>query len=91
MTRRKKKQSFSKIAVAAVFVVSLGVLVYSCWLMWALRDASALAYLVPSVEVSLTAVLAFYLKKAEKENTKGGIVYDAAMKPESGEEVEHEN
>ena len=87
----KKKRSFSKIAVAAVFFISIAVLVYSCWLMWDLRDATALAYLIPSVAGCLTAVLSFYLNKAKAENTKGGIVYDAAMKPESGKEDENEN
>ena len=74
-----RKTSFSKIAAAAVFFISLAVIIYACWLMAYLKDASGLAYLIPSVVACLSTVLAFYFNKSKAENTKGGIVYDSAF------------
>jgi hypothetical protein len=42
-------------------------------------ETPALSYLIPSIFAELATATGFYYRKAEKENTKGGIVYDSVM------------
>jgi len=75
----KKKIAFSKIIFAGVSIMTISVVIFSCKMMYVTGDLSPLAYLIPSVFAELATATGFYYKKAEKENTKGGIVYDSAM------------
>jgi len=75
----KKKIAFSKIIFAGESIMTISVVIFSCRMMYITGDLSPLAYLIPSVFAELATATGFYYRKAEKENTKGGIVYDSAM------------
>lgn len=75
----KKKIAFSKIIFAGVSIMTISVVIFSCRMIYITGDLSPLAYLIPSVFAELATATGFYYRKAEKENTKGGIVYDSAM------------
>jgi hypothetical protein len=75
----KKKIAFSKIIFAGVSIMTISVVIFSCRMIYITGDLSPLAYLIPSVFAELATATGFYYKKAERENTKGGIVYDSAM------------
>lgn len=75
----KKKIAFSKIIFAGVSIMTISVVIFSCKMMYVTGDLSPLAYLIPSVFAELATATGFYYRKAERENTKGGIVYDSAM------------
>ena len=78
-TKGKKKIAFSKIIFVGVSIMTISVVIFSCRMMYMTGDLSPLAYLIPSVFAELATATGFYYKKAERENTKGGIVYDSAM------------
>ena len=75
----KRKIAYSKIIFAGVSIMTISVVIFSCRMIYITGDLSPLAYLIPSVFAELATATGFYYKKAEKENTKGGIVYDSAM------------
>lgn len=75
----KRKIAYSKIIFAGVSIMTIAVVIFSCRMMYITGDLSPLAYLIPSVFAELATATGFYYRKAEKENTKGGIVYDSAM------------
>jgi len=77
--RKGKKVAFSKIIFIGVSMLTISVVIFSCRMIYITGDLSPLAYLIPSVFAELATATGFYYKKAEKENTKGGIVYDSAM------------
>lgn len=78
-TKGKKKIAFSKIIFVGVSIMTISVVIFSCRMMYMTGDLSPLAYLIPSIFAELATATGFYYKKAERENTKGGIVYDSAM------------
>ena len=75
----KRKIAYSKIIFAGVSIMTISVVIFSCKMIYVTGDLSPLAYLIPSVFAELATATGFYYKKAERENTKGGIVYDSAM------------
>jgi len=75
----KKKIAFSKIIFVGVSIMTISVVIFSCRMIYLTGDLSPLAYLIPSIFAELATATGFYYKKAERENTKGGIVYDSAM------------
>lgn len=77
--KSKKKIAFSKIIFAGVSIMTISVVIFSCRMIYITGDLSPLAYLIPSIFAELATATGFYYKKAEKENTKGGIIYDSAM------------
>lgn len=77
--RKRKKVAFSKIIFIGVSVMTISVVIFSCRMIYITHDLSPLAYLIPSIFAELATATGFYYRKAEKENTKGGIVYDSAM------------
>jgi len=79
-TRRKRKMQFSKKIFIGVSTMTIAVTVYTLVIIWKTGDTSALMYLIPAVFAELATATGFYYRKAEKENTKGGITYDAAMR-----------
>lgn len=78
-TKGKKKIAFSKIIFVRVSIMTISVVIFSCRMIYLTGDLSPLAYLIPSIFAELATATGFYYKKAEKENTKGGIIYDSAM------------
>jgi hypothetical protein len=81
--KNKKKLGFTNKIFLSIVILSLAVTVFSCLLMWHTSDTSGLAYLIPSVFGELATITGFAIKKSEKENTKGGIIYDAALNVEN--------
>lgn len=84
----KKRVEFSKIIFMGVSTGTIAVAVFSCVMIWKTGDLSPLAYLIPSIFAELATATGFYYRKAEKENTKGGIVYDSAMSQINQEQSE---
>ena len=85
-TKKKRKIAYSKIIFAGVSIMTISVVIFSCKMMYVTGDLSPLAYLIPSVFAELATATGFYYKKAERENTKGGIVYDSAMAQKANNE-----
>jgi hypothetical protein len=77
--KNKKHLGFTNTMFLSIAILSLLVTIFACALMWHTSDTSGLAYLIPSVFGELATITGFAVKKSEKENTKGGIVYDAAL------------
>lgn len=74
-----KKPSFSKTILALVmasYFVALGVGIY----LVTGKVPEQLYALLTFVGGAAAVAIGFYLKKAEKENTKGGITYENAMR-----------
>lgn len=63
----------------SVIILSVAVTIFACALMWHTQDTSGLAYVVPAVFGELATITGFAVKKSERENTKGGIIYDKAV------------
>ena len=77
---------FSKKIFVGVTIGTVVVTIFTLALAWRTQDTSVLAYLIPAVFAELATATGFYFRKAEKENTKGGIVYDSAMADRKAEE-----
>jgi hypothetical protein len=75
----KKRLEFSKIILIGISVIVLAVTAFSLALSWVTRDSTPLLYLIPAVFGELATATGFYYTKARAENTRGGIVYDAAL------------
>lgn len=75
----KKKMEFSKKIFIGVTIATTIVTIFTLIMVWKTCDLTILAYLIPAVFAELGAATGFYYKKAEKENTKGGIIYDLAL------------
>lgn len=87
--RRKKKVSFGKILMIAILVICLEIVIYSEIAMIYLADLSAL-YALIGIVGSLSVAIWAYCEKSKKENTKGGITYDLAMKCQTGDDPDND-
>ena len=76
---KQKKWTASKLMILAVIIISIEILAYAEWVMYSLGNIDAL-YVLIGIPASLATSLVAYFKKSRAENTKGGIVYDMAMK-----------
>lgn len=76
---KKKRLEFSKKIFIGVTIGSVTVSVFTMVMSWRTQDTSILAYLIPAVFTELATATGFYFRKAEKENTKGGIIFETAM------------
>lgn len=81
----KQKLCFSKIIVIAVIAMYIEVVVIGQVAMFVFKDTSSLEAMWVNIVPLIIAILAYYIKAA-KENCKGGITYDAAMKDEGDDE-----
>jgi len=88
----KKEKVFSKMAIKAVFILSISVIIY-CLLagtVLALLDKvvpeTLLYTAITAAFACIGTCYAFYANKSKAENTKGGITYDAAINPGKPEE-----
>ena len=64
----KKKIEFSKLIFVGVSVLTTAITVFSCSMIWATMDTTALAYLIPAVFAEMAAATGFYYTKAKVEN-----------------------
>lgn len=84
--RKKKKEEFSKrlliqeSALIWVMTISLIILAFVCVDKGAYAELPWLTAMVALPWTAYGTSQAFYYKKAQKENTKGGIKYDTVMK-----------
>ena len=67
-SKKKTKMEFSKKLFICVSVLSLGVLVFSLYMIWKTNDLSPLSYLIPSVFAEFATATGFYYSKAKAEN-----------------------
>ena len=94
--KRQTEDDRSKPRISASKLIALGVLVvdgtctyivlYLCYISIRLQYSGSLPYLttlIGALQAVTGVVLTAYYNKAKAENTKGGIVYDAAMWSES--------
>jgi len=85
----KKRLSASKLIALGVLVVDgtcTYIVLYLCYISIRLQYSGSLPYLttlIGALQAVTGVVLSAYYNKAKAENTKGGIVYDAAMWSES--------
>lgn len=80
-----KKPAWSKVIMVVMVIICLEIIIYTEVVMWTRYDLSAL-YALVGVAASLAAAIWAYCEKSKAENTKGGIVYDSAMKQKDGED-----
>lgn len=75
----------SKLIAAGVLMMdasSTYIVLYLCWLSIRLQFSGSLPYLttlIGALQAATGYVLGHYFKKAARENTRGGITYDAAL------------
>lgn len=72
-----------KIAWACIYLV-MEIVLFSEFMMWRTGDLSSLYVLIGLVATLCPIIIKFY-SKSQAENTKGGIVYDAAFAPADGD------
>lgn len=82
--RTFKRPAWSKVMLVFMVLICLEIIIYAEVVMWTHYDLSAL-YALVGVAASLAAAIWAYCEKSKAENTKGGIIYDTAMreKPET--------
>lgn len=80
---QKKWPSTAKLAMAYIFASCTAVQIYSMAAMWHFADLSALYSLIGATVGEVISYCA-YAAKSAKENAKGGIVHDMAMKYQEG-------
>ena len=73
----------------AILVICLEIVIYSEVAMIYLADLSAL-YALIGIVGSLSVAIWAYCEKSKKENTKGGITYDLAMKCQTGDDPDND-
>lgn len=83
LRRSFKKPAWCKVIMVAMVIICLEIIIYTEVVMWTRGDLSAL-YALVGVAASLAAAIWAYCEKSKAENTKGGIVYDAALKQNDG-------
>ena len=83
-----KKWSASKIIALGVLLVDASctyIVLYLCCLSIRSQFTGSLPYLttlIGALQAATAVVLAAYFEKSKAENTKGGITYDTAIKPD---------
>lgn len=87
---RKEKIAFGKVLMIAILAICLEIVIYSEIAMIYLADLSAL-YALIGIVGSLAVAIWAYCEKSKKENTKGGITYDLAMKCQSGDDPDNKS
>lgn len=82
---RKKCPTTSKLIALGVLAMDASctyIVLYFCWLSIKLQFSGSLPYLttlIGALQAATAVVLSGYFYKSGKENTKGGITYDAAL------------
>lgn len=85
-SKKKRKQSTSKRYVNFSIALACLITLYTMIIAPLVGDYSVFVYLITASYGNLATALGFYFNKAKRENTKGGITYEAAML-----EIENEN
>lgn len=64
----RKRMEFSKKILVMAGFINIGVIIFSCVLMWRTMDTSPLAYLIPAVAAEVATGTGYYYWKAKAEN-----------------------
>lgn len=64
----KKKFEFSKWIASVIGVLNVGVILFTCIMIWRTNDLTPFAYLIPSLEAASAICINAYYSKAKKEN-----------------------
>lgn len=64
----RKKVEFSKLIFVGVSVLTVSIVVFSCYMMKETMDTGPLAYLIPAVFTEMASATGFYYWKARAEN-----------------------
>ena len=78
---KKKKRTTSKMILWVMVLIVVVILAYSMYEMHRLDDISQI-YALIGIPATLCPIIWAYYEKSKAENTKGGIVYDAALNNE---------
>lgn len=65
---KKKKFEFSKLILFVFFVIEVGVVLFTCYMVHLTCDLTPLAYLIPSTAVVGATGVKYYFQKAKIEN-----------------------
>lgn len=79
--KRKTKNRFpstSKLILAVMGVVYVGIIIFACYEMHIQQNLDSL-YVLVGIPAAASPVLWGYFSKSKVENSAGGIVYDMAM------------
>lgn len=68
MGKTKKKFEFSKLILFVFFVIEVGVVLFTCYMVHMTCDLTPLAYLIPSTAVVGATGVKYYFQKAKIEN-----------------------
>ena len=96
MAKKNQKRAFSKTLLiqesALIWVITLAclVLAYLCIIYDHVNELPWLATMIACPWTAYAVSQGFYYKKSEKENVKGGIVYETALLTPAAEEEEEE-
>lgn len=83
----RRKIQGSKIGLYYIYIMATVIQIFSMIAMWHFMDLSPLAGLIAATVGEVFAYAAYSAKSA-KENTKGGIVYETAMKAQEEAKIE---
>lgn len=65
---KKRKFEFSKLIIFVFFVIEVGVILFTCYMVYMTCDLTPLAYLIPSTAVVGATGVKYYFQKAKVEN-----------------------
>lgn len=68
MSKTEKKFEFSKIIIFIFGLIEIGVVLFTCYMVWLTCDTTPLAYLIPSTAIVGATVVKHYYDKAKVEN-----------------------
>ena len=68
MAREKKKFEFSKLILFVFGLIEIGVIIFTCYMVYHTGDLTPLAYLIPSTAVVGATGVKHYYEKSKVEN-----------------------
>lgn len=66
--KRSKFIEFSKVIIIVSAIINLGIIIFSCVMIWRTEDLTPLAYIIPAVAGEVATGTGFYYNKAKQEN-----------------------
>lgn len=68
MRKTKKKFEFSKLILFVFGLIEVGVIFFTCYMVYKTGDLSPLIYLIPSTAIVGATMVKHYYEKAKREN-----------------------
>lgn len=83
MQKAKKKFEFSKLILFVFGLIEVGVIIFTCYMVYLTCDLTPLAYLIPSTAIVGATGVKHYYDKAKRENViKLKKQYGVTLSPE---------